>query len=414
MKLSEIREIAANQKQKVETFEVGLLRESLSSLPELETHALIISGIRRCGKSTLLHQFTKKLQKDYFYFNFDDLRLYGFSFEDFVLLDTVIAESTCTLLFFDEIQSAPNWELYIRQKLDQQFQIIITGSNASLLSSELGTKLTGRHISKELFPFSYHEYCHFKNMPFCLVTLDRYLTDGGFPEFLKTGNIDILIQLQMDILYRNIAVRYGIRDVESLKRLFTFLLSNAAHLVSPSKLIQIVGVKSPSTILEYFSYFESAYLIQLVSRFSWSPKAQSLSPKKLYIVDSGLIRTGSVSFTKDMGSLLENFVFLELRRLTKDILYFSEKDCECDFIVDSHSNTSICIQVCRTLTADNQSREIKGLLVALAFFNVTEGFIITADTKDTILQDGKKITVVPAYEFDFTKIGKGHFLGALL
>jgi len=234
-----------------------------------------------------------------------------------------------------------------------------------------------------------------------LESLDAYLYDGGFPEFLKTGNSEILIQLQTDILYRDIAVRHGIRDVESLKRLFSFLLFNTAHLVSPGKLLQIVGVKSPSTILEYFSYFESAYLIQLVPRFSWSPKAQSLSPKKLFIIDSGLIRTGSLSFSKGLGSLLENFVFQELRRVTKDIYYFSEKDCECDFIVHLHSGAPLCMQVCGVLSVDNQAREIKGLVAALVFFDVGEGFIITADTSDVILVDGKKITVVPAYEFDF-------------
>lgn len=234
---------------------MGLERETLSSLPELLSHAVIVSGIRRCGKSTFLHQFTRKVGKDYFfYFNFDDIRLSSFSVPDYALIDAVIRESECTFLFFDEIQSAPEWELYIRQKLDERFQIIITGSNASLLSGELGTKLTGRHITKDLFPFSYAEFLSFTRSFRCSASLDAYLESGGFPEYLKTGNSDVLVQLQTDILYRDIAVRYGIRDVSSLKRLFTILLSNATHLISPSKLIQSVGVNSPSTVLEYFSY----------------------------------------------------------------------------------------------------------------------------------------------------------------
>ncbi|MDR2739489.1 MAG: ATP-binding protein, partial [Treponema sp.] len=195
---------------------------------------------------------------------FDDLRLYEFSETDYRLLDLLIAESGSGLLFFDEIQSAPRWELYIRQKLDEGFQVLLTGSNASLLSRELGNKLTGRHLSKELFPFSYHEYLRFTGQVAGAQSLDTYLVQGGFPEYLKTGNVDIVAQLQRDILYRDIAVRYGLRDAASLQRLYGFLVSNAAHLVSPSKLTGQAGVKSPSTVLEYFSWFEAAYLIRLV------------------------------------------------------------------------------------------------------------------------------------------------------
>jgi predicted AAA+ superfamily ATPase len=155
MKLSDIREIAVSQKTALENQETGLERAGLSQLPDIQSHALVVSGIRRCGKSTLLHQFVKKLGRDWFYLNFDDIRLYDFSPGDFRLLDTSIAESGAKLLFFDEVQSAPGWELYVRQKLDEGFQVLVTGSNASLLSRELGTMLTGRHLSQELFPFSY-------------------------------------------------------------------------------------------------------------------------------------------------------------------------------------------------------------------------------------------------------------------
>jgi predicted AAA+ superfamily ATPase len=401
MKLSEIREIARAQKKRVERQDSGLERESLALLPDIATHALVVSGIRRCGKSTLLLQFARRLGKNFFYFNFDDLRLASFAVADFALLDATIVESGCSFLFFDEIQSAPDWELYIRQKLDEGFQIIITGSNASLLSGELGTKLTGRHITKELFPFSYGEFLAFRNLPRGLDSLEAYLESGGFPEYLKTGNGDILTQLQTDILYRDVAVRYGIRDVASLKRLFTLLLSNAAHLISPSKLIQSVGVKSPSTILEYFSYFEASYLIQLVPRFAWSAKSQAVSPKKLYIVDSGLIRTGSVSFTSEKGSLLENFVYLELRRRTDDIYYFSEKEYECDFVVHPHGGGPVCVQVCWNLDKDNEERELRGLESALDFFGNATGYILTSSASDTIIMHGKTIQVIPAYSFEF-------------
>ncbi|MHB0854657.1 MAG: ATP-binding protein [Rectinema subterraneum] len=398
MKRSELREIAASQKEAVESLDTGLPRTALGTLPDIRSHALIVSGIRRCGKSTLLHQFTRTRGRSYFYLNFDDLRLLDFTTSDYALLDTIITESGADLLFFDEIQSAEHWELYLRQKLDEQYQIIATGSNASLLSGELGTKLTGRHITKELYPFSYSEFLAFRNKPRGIDSLNEYLERGGFPEYLKTGNPDILTQLQTDILYRDIAVRHGIRDIASLKRLFVYLLSNAANLVSPSKLTQIVGAKSPSTILDYFSHFEAAYLLERVPRFSWSAKAQALAPKKLYIVDPGLIRTGSVAYTKNEGSFLENFIFMELRRLTSNICYFSDNAAECDFIVNAHREKPLCIQVCSHLNHDNEAREIKGLMKALSCFDLAEGYIITAAARDEIITQGKKLHVIPAWE----------------
>jgi predicted AAA+ superfamily ATPase len=159
MILSDLFEACTSQTAALKAQETGVKRTLLPELPDIRTHALVVTGIRRCGKSTLLHQFVKKQNRDFLYVNFDDLRMADFSKTDFRLLDRVIADSQVSLLFFDEIQSARHWELYVRQKLDEGFQIVITGSNASLLSRELGTHLTGRHISKELFPFSYNEFC---------------------------------------------------------------------------------------------------------------------------------------------------------------------------------------------------------------------------------------------------------------
>jgi predicted AAA+ superfamily ATPase len=405
MKLSDILEAVNNQKSDLNKQGSSLQRTVLTELPDIQSHALVVSGIRRCGKSTLLRQFVKKLKRDYFYLNFDDLRLADFSHTDFSLLDSVISDSGAKLLFFDEIQSAQHWELYIRQKLDEGFQVVITGSNASLLSSELGTHLTGRHISKELFPFSYREFCSFTKQKAGFASLESYLEKGGFPEYLKTENTDVLTQLQLDILYRDIAVRYGIRDVASLRRLFVYLISNPAQKVSPSKLRQTAGVKSPTTVLEYISYFEAAYLINLLPCFAWSVKAQSLSPKKVYIADPGIIKTGSFSFSANNGALLENFVYNCLRSVTTDIFYFSGKG-ECDFVLRPHEQPR-CIQVCWELTKDDQDREINGILEAMEFFDQKEGVILTFNTKDTILTSGKKINVLPAWKWDYKGMKQG-------
>ncbi|MDR0555254.1 MAG: ATP-binding protein [Treponema sp.] len=400
MKLSDIEEAAERQKTDANGRDNGLVRSSLSQLPDIQSHALVVSGIRRCGKSTLLHQFIRQLGRDWFYLNFDDLRLYDFSPGDFRLLDKVIAGNGAKLLFFDEIQSAAGWELYVRQKLDEGFQVMITGSNASLLSRELGTMLTGRHLPHELFPFSYEEYLRFTGTIAGAESLDAYLDTGGFPEYLKTGNADILAQLQLDILYRDIAVRYGVRDHASLRRLFGFLIRNAAGLVSPSKLTGTAGVKSPTTVLEYISYFEAAYLVHLVPVFSWSAKAQSLSPKKLYVVDTGIIKTGALSFSRNSGALLENFVYNTLRLAAADIYYFSGADgAECDFVVNPY-NSPCCVQVCHELTLENQDREIRGLVGALDFFNQNEGVILTHNTEDLIVTNGKRIAVTPAWKLE--------------
>ncbi|GHV90887.1 hypothetical protein AGMMS50268_13900 [Spirochaetia bacterium] len=423
MKTSVLQEVGIDQKAALDEQGSGLERVSLPKLPDIQSHALIVSGIRRCGKSTLLHQFVKKLGRPFFYFNFDDLRLFDFSPADFELLDRVIAESGARLLFFDEVQSAEHWELYVRQKLDEGFQVIVTGSNASLLSRELGSKLTGRHLSKELFPFSYDEFCRFTGQAAgaipagcaaptgCAESLDAYLEKGGFPEYLKTNNAEILTQLQQDILYRDIAVRYGLRDVASLHRLFVYLVSNAAQLVSPSKLLSVAGVKSATTVLEYFSYFEAAYLIHLVPCFAWSVKAQSLAPKKLYVADPGIIKTGTASFTGNQGGLLENFVFTGLRPYTRDLFYFANEEGECDFIVNPHGKRPCCVQVTLELTADNEGREVQGLLAALKFFDLDGGIILTRNTEDLILEQGKRIKVVPAWKYDFAGVENGLSMG---
>jgi len=407
MKLSEIQDVCTSQRSTLENQEYGTERELLSKIPDIQSHALVIKGVRRCGKSTLLRQFVKKLNKPFFYLNFEDLRLASFNHSDFSLIDTVISDSGAKFIFFDEIQSADRWELYIRQKLDEGFQLAITGSNASLLSKEFGTSLTGRHISKELFPFSYMEFCSFFGVEKSAKSFMNYLEKGGFPEYLKTKNADILVQLQSDILFRDIAVRYKIRDAASLKRLFVYLISNPAQLFSPSKLTNIAGVKSPTTLLEYISFFEAAYLLHLLPCFSWSVKSQNLAPKKAYIIDSGIIKTGSFSFSENYGAILENYVFNYLRTKIEvpefladsEIFYFIGKSgAECDFILAPQKKPS-CIQVCWDLNTNNQDREINGLLEAMDFFNLNTGTILTYNTEDIIQISGKKIMVIPVWNY---------------
>jgi len=398
MKYSDLLAVVNEQKDFLYSFDLGTPREVLKSLPDIQSHALVISGIRRCGKSVLLHQFIRNEIDEVFYFNFADIRLYAFTSGDFSLLDEIVKESGKKILFFDEIQLIRGWELYVRQKLDQSFRILITGSNARMLSVELGTNLTGRHLSKELFPFSFPEFCSFYNLEPNKESFLSWLHKGGFPEFLKTNNNELLSSLIEDIIHRDIATRHGIRDVAGLKNLCIYMISNIAKPFSPSKLTSIINVKSASTVLEYLSFFEASYLMNLISRFSWSVKGQMLSEKKVYVVDNGLVNVASISASKDMGRKFENSIYWSIRRKTKSIWYFSDGNYECDFVYKM-DDEFFAVQVCSDLHGDNQEREISGILSACRFFNLNHGVILTIDQTDRIMTEGCRIDVIPACRF---------------
>lgn len=404
---SDVVEAMRVQHERARRFQ-GYRREMLSSLPVLMAdYALVISGIRRCGKSTLLAQLASGRYKpeEVLFLNFDTPLLYGFDFNDFRLVDEVIREREgCTVLFFDEIQVVDGWEVYVRGKLDEGFYVGVTGSNASMLSRELGTKLTGRHVTKELFPFSYAEYCGFMGKAVGADSLYGYLHQGGLPQYLQSDNRDVLADLVNDIVYRDVAVRYNIRDEHSLKSLLAYLMGNVGNLVSATKVKQMLGMKSTSTVSDYFSYLEQTYLIGFVPKFSYSYKAQLLNPKKVYCVDNGIVSVASPSFTRDEGRRLENMVFAELRRRYSEIFYYNENRKECDFIVVRDAMPRLAVQVCYDLTAENRRREVDGLLDALAFFRMNEGVILTYNQRDKFLVEDKTIEVLPAFEY-FTSHG---------
>lgn len=286
----------------------------------------------------------------------------------------------------------------MRQKLDENFQVFVTGSNASLLSRELGSSLTGRHITKELFPFSYTEYCRFHQLTPCAETTLNYIREGGFPEYQKQKRDEILTSLLDDIIIRDIAVRYNIRDVRMLQRLTLFLLSNIGNRVTGNKLKTTFGISSATTILEYFSHLEQSYLLAFIPMFDYSLKKQNINPRKVYAIDTGLVEVTTPSFTKDTGHKLENLVFLELRRHSKEIYYYSGKG-ECDFMVMGKGVITSAIQVCLELNSDNLQRKTSGLFEAMKAFKLTEGTIVTMSQNDHFIQDGTTVKVVPFHEF---------------
>ena len=225
----------------------------------LPQFARIITGIRRSGKSTLVNQDFLKDGKNAFYLNFDDPALYGFSSADFTILEEAIgrfqkANDGTKSVYFDEIQVVEGWEVFVNAQLRKKNLVTVTGSNASLLSSELGSRLTGRHLDYELFPFSYEEFCLLKKCKKTAKTFSDFLKYGGFPEYLIYNRPEILKRLFEDILMRDVVVRYGIKDVRSIKLLSLCLASNCGNLISGSKLSAQLGLKTTATILEYLSF----------------------------------------------------------------------------------------------------------------------------------------------------------------
>lgn len=398
--LNDISTVAEMQRTRIEGSETYPRTQLEAVLPRAD-FALIISGIRRCGKSTLLAQFLQKQSQQWLFLNFDTPKLFNFDFNDFQLIDDYLANhAEVSLLCFDEVQVVEGWEMYIRAKLDAGYRIVITGSNASLLSRELGTKLTGRHINQELFPFSYREFCDFSGIEKNEQSLLTYLEKGGFPQYLQTDDQEILHMLINDILYRDIAVRHNIRDTHSLKQLLMFLVANVGNLVSANKLKTIINVKSTATVVDYLHFFQDSYLIHLMPKFSYAYKKQVVNPKKLYFIDNGLQAAISPSFSKDYGRRLENLLFWTLRDQGFECYYYNENQKECDFVICKKQTVKGVIQACAELHHENRRREVDGLLDAMAFFELSEGFIITLSQRDKIIDGDKVIYVVPMYEWD--------------
>jgi predicted AAA+ superfamily ATPase len=391
-------QVIASQKENLTQQKIGLDRDALQKLPHLTAHVLIVSGIRRCGKSTLLFQLLRDKYKDALYLNFEDPRLYDFELNDFRRLDEAIKLLGVKVLLFDEVQIIPEWEKYVRQKLDEDYKIVVTGSNASLLSRELGTKLTGRHITKELFPFSFQEFNKFFNNDANEASVLNYLKMGGFPEYVKNGTDEILHHLFEDILIRDIAVRYGVRDVKNLQRLALYLISNVAKPITGNRLKSLFNIASTSTIMEYLSHLEYAYLFQFVPKFSFSLRKQLVNPRKVYAIDTGMVQVNSASFSDDDGRKFENLIYLKLRREHEEIYYFADKG-ECDFVVFNKGNISEAIQVCYQLNQYNIEREINGLIAALEFFKLKQGKIVTLNQSELIEKNGFIINVVTSYQW---------------
>ena len=373
---------------------------------------VVISGIRRCGKSTLLQAIRAKNKEQDYYLNFDDERLIHFKVEDFQMLLELFGEryGKQTTFYFDEIQNITGWERFVRRLHDYGNKVYITGSNASMLSKELGTHLTGRYQQIELYPFSFLEYLKLNEID--PNSLDHFNTDdkvvlkaafndyfkfGGFPAFLKSKNTEYLKSLYESVLYRDVMVRNGITNEQELLELMFFVTSNTSKLISYNSLAKVIGVKNATTVKQYLGFLQDAYMLGLVPKYDVSVKKQLHNPKKVYGIDLGLMRQLSFQHSENQGRLLENLVFLELKRQSKTVYYHHNKS-ECDFIIKDKNNITQAIQVCWSMYDDKtKQREINGLLDAMSAYQLKEGIILTEDESDRIVIDDKIINIMPVW-----------------
>jgi predicted AAA+ superfamily ATPase len=390
--------------------ETGIERTQLADVQRAAAipHAVIVSGLRRVGKSTLLAQMAHKIGQDKFYYlNFEDDRFLGFQAEDANDLYQVLVETFGERRIFviDEVQNIPGWEHFVRRFMDTGFKFYITGSNASLLSRELGTRLTGRYVPIELFPFSFREYMLFKGQrlpDFQRMTtidkarlekaLDTYLKAGGIPDSLKYPELPLLRTLYDDVLYRDIATRYRLEAVTALKELAFYLMSNPSSAISFNKLKEQFRLGSVNTIKSFIGYLENSWLIFTLNLYDFSVKRQQIAPKKVYCIDTGLSNTVGFNFSPNTGKLLENLVFLTLRRQEKDIYYYvTPNGYEVDFYLPGKRQL---IQVAQNLDQPaTREREERALKDASAGLKIKSALILCDQADENFEINGLPVRI---------------------
>lgn len=372
------------------------------ALSDLMQHArtqqiMVISGVRRCGKSALIQRLRQlQPQQSAYYLNFDDERLLDFELGDCQMLWELLIElyGEQDHFYFDEIQNVPGWERFVRRLQDNNKQVWVTGSNAHMLSRELGTHLTGRYIPTTLYPYSFAEFLIFKEVdhdinPQTMTSQQRahmkylfneFLQNGGFPHYLHHLSQDYLQALYESILYRDIIVRYGVQNERALRELALFVASHIGKRISFNKLKSHINVRNAATVSDYCYYLESAYLAFFITRYDSSLKKQTQANKKGYLIDTALAQLIGFHFSEDRGRLLENCVLLELKRRSQGEIYYHHIQYECDFVIKQGSQITQAIQVtCDVSDPQTYQREINGLIDAMQTYQLSEGWLLTED-----------------------------------
>ncbi|MEW6418944.1 MAG: ATP-binding protein [Nitrospirota bacterium] len=387
---------------------------------------IVITGVRRCGKSTLMSIIAGQLIKrdvekeNIFYINFESEHFVDFKADDYQKILEAYYELHPSVkgriyLFLDEIQNVPYWEKWLtRLYEDKKYKIFVTGSNASMLSSEIATALVGRCYRIELFPFNFREYLRFRKVSLrdereihitevrskVKSEFNSYLLAGGFPEIIAERHLHLMHELYQNIVYRDIIVRHGIKNVKAFRDLAYYLLSNAASLTSYNALKKVYpSLKSVNTVRNYIQYLEDAYLLFTVQIFSASLKVQMRNPMKIYSIDTGLLNEVSFRISANLSKLYENLVFLNLRRAGKEIYYYKGRG-EVDFICMDREKVEDIIQVSFDVSdVKTKEREERAMLEALTAFRKKHGIIITSGYEKRVKINSGVIEYIPLYKW---------------
>jgi len=398
-------------------------REDLNTWKKTMDSSLIkvVTGVRRSGKSVFSFQLLNN--RTYAYINFDDERLVGLKASDLnIILEACYQQlGEFTYIFLDEIQNIEGWELFVNRLNRQGFNVLITGSNAKLLSKELATHLTGRYLSMELFPFSFKEFLTYEKFPITekktystreksllIKKLQDYILYGGFPEALKDKNLskNYLTTLYSTILTKDVISRYKIQYVTTLREISNYLLANFSKYITYNSIKKIFNLKSSHTSKKYISYLQEPYLFFLLDKFSFKYKEVVASAKKVYSIDTGIINAISFETSKNFGRLLENMVAIELlRRKTSnpliELYYWKDyQQREVDFVLKRGPQVQQLIQVTAASTShDIDKREYTALFKASEELRCKDLLVITWDYKAKEVIDRKEIQFIPLWKW---------------
>lgn len=421
-----LKQIIVDQKEELKSIfekEKIIDREALNKYRSFLKSGLIkvITGPRRAGKSILCYQLLK--DKKFAYINFDDENLAGLKTEDLNLILKAFYEiyKEPESILLDEVQNIEKWELFVNRLKRQGFNLLVTGSNAKLLSKELATHLTGRHFALELYPFSFKEFLELRNVTYwkeSLTTrqialirreLESFLSDGGFPESLKEPNPKrYLSSLYSTILTKDVILRHRIRHIKTIKEVSNYLVSNFSCKVTFNKLKNIFSLKSIHTAQDYLHFLEECYLFFLIEKFSFKVKEKVTAPRKVYVIDTGLINAVSFASSKNTGRLYENLVAVELMRRKAfspelEIYYWEDySGKEVDFVLKEGPRIKQLLQVCYDIeNYDTKMRELKSLIKAAKEIRAKRSdlLVITSDYEGEERFKNKTIKFIPLWKW---------------
>ena len=373
----------------------------------------LITGPRRVGKSVFALLMLRG--KNFAYLNFDDNLLLENWNEDLVMQLFEDVYPGYDYILLDEIQNLPDWNLWVNKLHRRGKNLVITGSHAKMLSSEMATVLTGRYIQIEMLPFSLKEIMIWKDVnPLIdeqvtktLGIADDYMRNGGYPETIQSRSItkSYLSTLFDSILLKDVARRHNVRNTHDLYNLATYLLSNFCNPISFNSIASDLELSSISTVKKFCNYLSEPYLFYYLPRFNNKMRLMKKAPSKVYIVDNGFVQSTAFNLSDNLGRLLENQVFVELLRHgyipAQTLFYYrTRNDKEIDFVTRTGTKINRLIQVCYSLNSEKTSkREFDALVEAADELKCDNLFVVTNSQNDTITWKGKTITIQPITTF---------------